>query len=123
EAIRYMEGLLPGGWPELRERNRALIIQARNLLCKRLGVSAPCPEEMLGSMATLPLPAEFQELPKTSKIDPDQMRLYDEFRIEVPFNRFGQPERRWFRISAQFYNCVEEYDYLAEALLRLTRPS
>ena len=76
---------LEAALPEL-----AVALQPPGSLCKRLGVSPACPDEMLGSMATLPLPAQFQGVPKTGKIDPDQMRLYDEFRIEVPFNRFGQ---------------------------------
>jgi hypothetical protein len=42
------------------------------------------------------------------------MRLYDEFGIEVPFIRVNQ--RRYFRISAQLYNSLAEYDSLAEAL-------
>ena len=71
---------------------------------------------MLGSMATIPLPERFQGRPGTGRIDREQLRLYDKFRIEVPFNRFGKPEKRWFRISAQIYNSIEEYDYLARAL-------
>ena len=65
---------------------------------------------------TLPLPDRFQGAPKAGKIDPEQLRLYDEFGIEVPFMRFGGPGRRWFRISAQIYNSLAEYEYLAQAL-------
>ena len=71
---------------------------------------------MLGAMATLPLPSRFQGLPKTGKIDAEQRRLYDEFGIEIPFFRFGYPEQRWFRISAQLYNSLADYDVLAAAL-------
>ena len=74
---------------------------------------------MLGSMATIPLPERFQRVPATGKIDAEQLRLYDEFGIEVPFYRFGSPERRWFRVSAQIYNTPSEYEYLAEALRAL----
>ena len=116
EAIQWMGKLLPAGWPELSERNRSLAIEARRLLCERLHVPPPSPESMLGSMATIPLPERFQGQPRTGRIDREQLRLYDKFRIEVPFNRFGKPEKRWFRISAQIYNSIEEYDYLARAL-------
>ncbi len=74
---------------------------------------------MLGSMATLALPERFQGAPKSGKIDREQLRLYDEFGIEVPFVRAGLPERRCLRISAQIYNSLAEYEYLAEALRAL----
>ena len=43
EAIRYMGGLLPGGWPELMARNRTLALQARDLLCTDFGLEPACP--------------------------------------------------------------------------------
>ncbi len=116
EAIRWMGKLIRGGWPGLQKRNHQLAVKARRRLCQRLRLAPPCPEEMLGSMATLPLPEGFQGRPKAGKIDAEQLRLYDEFGIEVPFLRFGPDGRRWFRISAQIYNSAEEYDYLAEVL-------
>lgn len=118
-AIDWMGKRLPGGWADVYRRNRELATQARRLLCDRLGVVAPCPEEMLGAMATLPLPEPFQELPKTGKIDAEQSRLYDEFGIEAPFMRFGQPARRYFRVSAQLYNSPAEYAYLAAVIPRV----
>jgi isopenicillin-N epimerase len=78
---------------------------------------------LLGSLATLPLPEKLQRVPASGKIDREQLRLYDEFRIEVPLMRFGTPERRWFRISAQLYNAPAEYEYLAAALLALAAES
>ncbi len=115
-ALDWMGGLLPGGWRELRERNHNLAVAARRLLCRRLDVEPPCPESMLGAMATLSLPERFQGVPKAGRIDAEQLRLYDEFGIEVPFMRFGGPGRRWFRISAQIYNSLPEYESLANAL-------
>jgi isopenicillin-N epimerase len=119
EAIRWMEKLLPGGWPTIRKRNNQMAIQARDLLCQRLNLEAPSPKSLLGSMATLPLPERFQGKPRNGRIDAEQLRLYDDFGIEVPFMRFGQPERRHFRVSAQLYNTIEDYDYLARALRML----
>jgi selenocysteine lyase/cysteine desulfurase len=74
---------------------------------------------MLAFMAAIPLPKRFQGIPRSEKIDPEQLRLYDTFGIEVPFTRFGSPETRYFRISAQFYNTLSEYDYLVNALQQL----
>ena len=114
EAIRWMEKLFPGGWPAIREANHELAVNARRLLCKRLEIEPPCPEHMLGAMATLPLPERFQGRPRKGKCEAEQLRLYDEFGIEVPFIRVYQ--RRYFRISAQLYNSLSEYECLAQAL-------
>lgn len=119
ESIRWMSQLLPGGWPELRKRNHALAVVARRLLCERLEVEAPCPESMLGSLATIPLPTRFQSRVSHGKIAAEQLGLYDEFGIEVPFSAIGNPPVRHFRISAHIYNSIGEYDYLAAALNQL----
>jgi isopenicillin-N epimerase len=119
ETIRLMAKLLPGGWTELRRRNHELAIKARRVLCERLDAAPPCPKNLLGSMAAIPLPERFQKVPRSGKIDREQRALYDRFGIEVPFNRIGRPERRWFRISAQIYNTLYEYEYLAAAFDRL----
>ena len=119
EAIRWLERLYPGGWPAIRDANHQLAVAARRLLCDRLQVEPPCPERMLGAMATLPLPESFQGRPRSGKIDAEQLRLYDEFGIELPFFRFGSPERRYFRLSAHLHNSLAEYEYLAKALQTL----
>jgi isopenicillin-N epimerase len=111
-----MDQLLPGGWRELRERNHQLAVEARRILCERFEVAPPCPEELLGSMATVPLPKRFQSRKASGKIDRKQLALYDRFGIEVPLMRFGTPERRWLRVSAQIYNSAAEYRYLADAM-------
>jgi isopenicillin-N epimerase len=115
-AIEWMGKTMPGGWAAVREANHLLTVRARKLLCDRLQVEAPCPENMLGAMATIPLPERFQGKARTTKIDAEQCRLYDEFGIEVPFFRIGRPERRWFRISAQLYNSLADYEHLASVL-------
>lgn len=116
EAICWMRDLLSGGWPSLREHNHKTAIAARRHLCTELGVEPPCPESMLGSLATIPLPAGFPDASRGEKIDVEQSLLYDRYAIEVPFSRFGKPPRRWFRISAQIYNSMAEYEFLATVL-------
>jgi isopenicillin-N epimerase len=119
EAIRFLGSLLPGGWREVYRRNHTRAVNARRVLCRRLEVEPPCPEDLLGSMATIPLPARFQGVAATGKIDAEHLQLYDQFGIEVPFMRFGEPQRRWLRVSAQLYNSHAEYEYLADALADL----
>ena len=118
-AIEWMRSVHPGGWGGLRRANHDLIVRAHQHLCDRLDLEPPAPASMLGSMAALPLPERFQNRPRTGKIDTEQLLLYDCFGIEVPLNRMGEPERRGLRISAQVYNTLAEYEYLAEALARL----
>ena len=121
-AIRSCARLLPGGWPALMQRNHDLAVAARRLLCERIGVEPPCPETMLGSMATLPLPAALQEKnsgePRAviARFDPLQSALLEQHRLEVPVVRWGTPARRWFRISAHAYNSPDNYERLADAL-------
>src|SRR5213594_4308970 len=43
-ALRFLGSLLPGGWSELMERNHALAVRGRKLLCDALRVSEPAPE-------------------------------------------------------------------------------
>jgi isopenicillin-N epimerase len=121
-AIRFCESLMPGGWSALMLHNHNLACTARRLLCERLGVEAPCPEAMLGSMATIPLPDALQEKssgePRAmiARMDALQCALLDRHHIEIPVVRWGVPPRRWIRISTHAYNSPVEYTHLADAL-------
>jgi len=119
ECLRWLGGLLPGGWDELRARYHDLAVAARRILCREWSVEPPCPESMLGSMATVPLPERFQGKPARGKIDAEQLALYDRFGIEVPFSRIGDPPRRYCRVSAHLYNSPADYAALADAMLKL----
>jgi len=117
DAIDYLSGLLPGGWPAILRRNHDLCIEGRNLLCRTLGITAPCPDEMLASMATLPLPdPPRMRLPDYKSTDALQNILYYEFGIEIPVMYWSSPPRRFLRISTQLYNSFAQYEYLAEKL-------
>jgi isopenicillin-N epimerase len=119
-AIRVMGSMLPGGWSELRRRNRELALGARELLCEALEIDLPCPESMIGSFAALPLPDdESDAFADPFGIHPLQKGLYERFRIEVPVISWPAPPDRLVRISAQLYNSSEQYVFLAEALTRL----
>jgi isopenicillin-N epimerase len=111
---------LPGGWEELRDRNRMLAGAGRALLAGRFNLPLPCPSELLASMATLILPEALQQAPMDAgRFDVVQARLHSEYRVEVPIVRWGEPKRRYVRISAQAYNSTDDYRALAEALVRL----
>ena len=71
-------------------------------------------------MATLILPDALQQPPPDSaRFDLVQSRLHSEFNVEVPVVRWGEPKRRYVRISAQAYNSADDYRVLAEAIIRL----
>jgi isopenicillin-N epimerase len=130
-AVRWCSALLPGGLGEWMSRNRDLAIEARELMCEALGVAAPCPESMLGSMATIPLPTALQHEPPSRPelrrfqgwlgADRLQAWLAGEHRIEVPIVRWGQDGRRWVRISAAVYNSRAQFEHLAEVLQTIAK--
>lgn len=122
EAIRFMGSLLPGGWLELMEKNRSVALAARQLLCERLGMSVPCPAQMVGSMAVVPLPDQASDTEETL-IPPLQNALFERFRIEIPVIPRPATPKQLIRISAQLYNTQQQYEYLAEALVSLVGSS
>jgi isopenicillin-N epimerase len=115
-AIDFMGSLLPGGWPELRRANHALALRARDILASALRVAPPAPDEMLGSMAALPLPDGSATTAASLYGDPLQDALLERFRIEVPVVPWPRPPKRLIRVSAQIYNEDSDYRKLAEAL-------
>ena len=115
-AIRLLGGLLPGGWPELRARNHALVLAGRDLLTAALGVEAPAPDDMLGSLAAVPLPDGAARPISPLHVEPLQEALFTRHRIEVPLPPWPAPPRRLIRVSAQLYNKIEDYEALVRAL-------
>jgi isopenicillin-N epimerase len=117
EAIRFMGSLLPGSWDELRQRNHALAVRGRSLLCEALGTRAPAPESMIGSLAAVPLPpAPGSAHAAPLSVDPIMATLYDRHRIEVLASVWPASPRRILRVSAQIYNQESHYTRLAAAL-------
>ena len=120
EALRFVGSLVPGGWPEVMRRNRALALAARSHLAGALGVAPPAPESMVGSLAALPLPDGAGDPPRSPLYqDPLQDALFERFAIEVPVVPWPAPPRRLVRVSAQLYNTLDDYRRLGAALREL----
>ncbi len=102
-AINWISEQL--GWAELMANNHQKVIQARNHLCQILEIAPPSPDQMLGSMAALPINAD------TSL----QTWLMNARQIEVPV--FPWQNHHILRVSAQIYNQPQEYEILAQACL------
>jgi isopenicillin-N epimerase len=118
DALRFMAGQLPGGWPEVMATNRALALKARATLLQTLGVDPPSPEAMIGSMASIPLPRPMEGSPAQRL---DHKGLHDWFRergIETWLHPFPVP---LLRISAQLYNHPAQYQRLADLLAEALR--
>jgi isopenicillin-N epimerase len=117
ESIRVVGSMIPGGWPAVMRRNRALAIEGRDILCRRLNIDHPAPDSMLGSMAAVPLPDGNSTRAPSLYGDPLQDLLLEKYAIEVPIVPWPTTPKRLLRISAQLYNAREEYEYLAEAVV------
>ena len=123
ESLRVIGALLPGGWPAIMRRNRALTLAARGLLCDALQISPPCPDEMIGSLAALPLPdmsaADAAQILSGRDPDPLRRRLLRRHGIEAPCNPWPAPPKRLLRVSAQLYNSLPQYEKLAAVLKQI----
>jgi isopenicillin-N epimerase len=118
EALRFMAGLKPGGWPEVMASNRALALSARALLVDTCGFKPPCPDSMIGSMASLPLPPAAAGSPAHRL---DSKGLHDWFRergVETWLYPHPVP---LLRISAQQYNDLDQFRRLASLILEALR--
>lgn len=131
-ALDFMAGLVPGGWPEVIDRNHKLVLVGRQKLLAVLGGTPMAPESMLGSLAAVELSEAVKPAPiapdatadahSTYPLDPLRDALSDADAIEVPVFTWphtaadSAPPRRLLRISAQLYNSPADYDRLAAAL-------
>src|SRR5262249_48961937 len=112
-AIEFLGSLLPGGGPALMARNHALGLAVRRLLTAAAGTPPPCPDEMIGSLASTLLPDGPPSDIAWRQPDPLQGRLFESWRIEVPVMSWPTAPRRLIRISAQLYNRRDQFANLA----------
>ncbi|MBI3259878.1 MAG: aminotransferase class V-fold PLP-dependent enzyme [Ignavibacteriae bacterium] len=97
------------GGANIRTKNRALTLEARNIIAAAWNKPYPAPDEMLGFMAAIEAPVETAGTPEEAVKLHDW--LWDNHRIEVPVMPFDG--KLWIRISAQIYNKREDYEILA----------
>src|SRR5690606_22312462 len=110
-AIRMMEEL---GGPVVRKYTHALAWDGARLLAERWGTEFVTPESMIGTMATVPLPASMgSTADDATRV---RHRLLVEEQIEVQVHAFR--DRLHARISAEIYNQLDEIERLAVAVLR-----
>jgi isopenicillin-N epimerase len=113
EALSFMGSLLPDGWPQVMAANRALTLEARALLLETTGVDPPCPDAMIGSMASVPLPPAAIGSP-ADRLDCAGLHAWFRERgVETWLYPHPVP---LLRISAQLYNDLNQFRELARLL-------
>lgn len=114
DALDAVGGLHPDGWEGVRRANRELCLAGRDILLDALGAPPPAPDEMIGSLASIPLP----EAPGRAEtiFDPLMAVLRSKWSIEAMVYSWPAPPGRLLRISAHRYNRIKEYERLAEAV-------
>jgi isopenicillin-N epimerase len=118
-AIRFLEGLLPGGLAELRADNHRAALAARDTICAAVGAKATCPDAMMGSMAAVLLPGPGTPLTGAVRIAPLQEALFTRFGIEIPVFHWPQLGQSILRVSTPIYIDSAEIDVLVAALKAL----
>jgi isopenicillin-N epimerase len=110
-AIEFLRELGPD---RVRAYNHALAWEAARLLSERWGNPLELQEEMVGTMATVPLPGRLG----STKEDAARLRddLLNQDRIEIQLHAWRG--RLWVRSSTQIYNDRSDVERLAEAILR-----
>jgi len=128
-ALDLIGGLLTGGWPAVRLRNRDLARRARDLLCASLAIPSPAPDAMLGSMASVPLPEE-KAAGRVQGVDLYGDPVHDALLsrgLQVMITPWPQrpdagPWRRLVRVSAALHNDLDQFTRLAAALREVLAP-
>jgi isopenicillin-N epimerase len=95
--------------------NHAMAAWVQQLLCEAWNVDpiSPLDGSMLGSMATVPLPAPLDHLSESQTLLLQQ-RLYTEHQLEVPIVRWG--DRTFVRPCCQVYNSPADYQRLSAVI-------
>lgn len=113
-SISYLQTVMPGGYIGLISRNHELAVLARRIICRTLGIPLPCPDSMIGAMATIPLPDS--PGPEQEGMLPIQQTLWREHGIVIPIYSWPSYPKRVIRLSVQAYNSLDQYLRLANCL-------
>jgi selenocysteine lyase/cysteine desulfurase len=99
------------------DHNRALARAGRDAVCRRLGVEPSVPDACTGAISPI-------TLPPTKPAADLKRALFDRWRIQIPVweprtapaGMIGIADTPVVRLSANLYNAIGQYEYLAEAL-------
>ncbi len=102
------------GEQAIRDYNHTLAWQAANALAGRWGTRWTAPESMVGSMASVPLPAHLGATRDDAAGLRDALLFEDGFELHVQA-RHGSLR---LRLAAQVYNDMSDFERLGEAVAR-----
>ena len=129
DAVDLVPECAERSWTEIIAHNRELVMRGRDVLLERLGMTAPASDELIGPLAVVPLP---DTPPERRDAIAKRPTLYSnalqdnlvanhgvQVPVWVPSAYLGQPfdGKRYIRLSAQVYNTLAQYEYLADALI------
>lgn len=116
DSIEFMNGIHDKGWKGIMDHNHKMAWQAARIISDSTGFELPVSERYIGSMVTIPVPDGEEGFPKFNENPPLKRKLFEKYHIQIPVYTFPAVPRQWIRISAQLYNSLEQYEYLAEIL-------
>ena len=114
DALDTVASLHPQGWEGVRRSNRELCLAGRDILIESLGIDQPAPDDMIGAIASVPLPDSRKPAPNI--FDPLMAALRSKWNIEAMVFTWPSAPQRLLRISAQQYNRIDEFHRLAQAV-------
>ncbi|WP_419840295.1 aminotransferase class V-fold PLP-dependent enzyme [Candidatus Poriferisodalis sp.] len=114
DALAAVEAMHPDGWPGVKAAIRGLCLGGRDVLIEALGIDPPAPADMIGAIASVPLPPADHS--GSAIFDPLMAALRERHGIELPVFTWPAPPDRVLRISAHLYNRPEDYVRLVEAV-------
>jgi len=114
--VKEIPKLVNMNWDEIMIHNNKLAVKGRKIICEKLGISSPCPDDMISSIATIKISSKAVNGVELHEPDPLHLELLEKYNIQVPVWYWPNPEGRYIRISAQLYNSENEYRFLAKIL-------
>lgn len=108
-ALEFYNSL---GGEELRQYNHDLVLSGGELINKTLKTRPTAPNDLTGAILTCELPENIKYTPKD--ITTLWKLFLEKHKIEIMFVGFA--DKLCFRISAQAYNEIEDYEKLCRAL-------
>ena len=114
DALAAVEAMHPDGWPGVKAAICEMCLGGREVLIEALGIDPPAPADMIGAIASVPLPPADHS--GSAIFDPLMAALRERHGIEVPVFTWPTPPDRVLRVSAHLYNRPEDYVRLAEAV-------
>jgi isopenicillin-N epimerase len=114
-AIDVVGGMMEGGWPAVRERNRLVALEMRRRLIDSLGLVPAGPESMIGSMASFLVPHRWIDHASVDVSRDLITRLLDRGVTVGASLRRGSPDL-FIRVSAHLHTEADDVEALIEVL-------